>query len=483
MPTNVFELDSDTSSLIYNLLDSSTLRALSNSSRDGFVCVTPWLVRKVNISLEQVPAFCHFALKYDLCADIMNLRLNVGISRGATYDPILAKVLERAINMTHFAHLAVNTRRASRRDDVENPFPFESLPPSLLSLKLVGSLGTGLERLQTMTKLAHLVLLPPPPAEYNTPRERAVEAVIRKSACTLESLTLGHALPPSLRTTDVPTFACKKLHHLCISGTSVSQEQLALMFPNLKSLEIMDDSMIEVLVDQTPESSFVLYGADEHRECPPRMLFPNLQSFCGPHDLALNLSRYHPLCRIVLNEGTFRATELSFLSDILLNLTIRSLTLDVRVPGSIVVSGTTFDHILPLARHLAFLSLHIGVFEYETCCRLVDCLLQAATFLSPYLQDLRYFRLRLETYNSTSDICHHNEAPIKLDAIVGAWAAAIPSLRYIELDVDHRKLGHSFWRVSPQHGMFLQVSKEEGLSARNWYDTAEWKENHNLSGS
>jgi len=69
-----------------------------------------------------------------------------------------------------------------------------------------------------------------------------------------------------------------------------------------------------------------------------------------------------------------------------------------------------------------------------------------------------------------------------VDVVVDAWAAAIPSLRYLELDVDHGKLGHSFWRIPPQHGTFLQVSEEEGLSARNWYDTAEWNEDHNRSG-
>ncbi|PPR03063.1 hypothetical protein CVT26_004561 [Gymnopilus dilepis] len=476
MVDSLFELDPDSLSLIYDLLDSPALRALSNSSREGFERITPLLVRKVQVSRWAVLPFCKFALKYGLSSHIISLRFNLyTVTCSGYYDPNVIAVLDQASNLKHFTLLIDNDGFATPA----KMFPSEKLPTSLLSLEMYGAVAPEIERLRAMPRLMRLVLLPNTFIMHVT-TNIATEAIIKTAASTLESLVLGHALPPSLRFASPMPFSCPQLHYLGLSTTreTVSQERVALMFPNLQSLEIKTDSATEGLVETDRNVSRHFTCPIKDCGSPSRIVFQHLRSFTGLKELALSLSRYHSLQRLVFNQSLSTITEFSVLSNILRNLAIRSLTLSVELYSPrLDVEEIPLLSMLPFARHLTYFSLCIGRMDYEVCCEFIDSLAQAAPILTSDLHNLKFFGLRIETsrHSSLFKTCHHVIIPLKLDIVINAWSPVIPSLQYLELDVDHAGLGHDFWRISPGQGASLQVSEEEGLSVRSWYDTEEWK--------
>ncbi|KAF8877733.1 hypothetical protein CPB84DRAFT_356286 [Gymnopilus junonius] len=394
MPMHVFDLDYDSFCSICGLLSRSDLRALSSLSKNGFNMVVPALVRTVTLSRspKQVLDFCNFALKHALCPSIISLTVfesasyfeppkkyiqgyiqGIDIPHADMFASALTEVLEKATNL---AHLRFKGRVNALLESQPRIANIVCDHPPALSFELSWADLHPLKSFTSISGLVHLDIQTSGLPRYYGELEEAVEAIVMNSSSTLETIYLGHAMPISLRLQGPPPFSCIRVRHLSMLGSSVLPEKVALMFPNLQSLE-MQQSLSKVT---TKASEFeVLSPPLLLFDCPPRTLWTGLRSFSGPRQLAFNLTRHHPLRRISFKHHSpySDASEFIMLSDTFLNSDIRSLSLEVNLlegGGDLVVSSADgirvpslldplFSALFHSGTSLTFLSIRTGQFN------------------------------------------------------------------------------------------------------------------------
>lgn len=349
---HLLDLDNDISSLLLPLLNTPALCALASSSWQGFHLAAPALVRTIKLyrGPQQVLAFCEFTLKHHLSSHIISFSIfesatysqplndylrgylrNSDTDESALFAFTLAEVLEGAVNLKHLAfHKCADLIIKSEQriaDIICHNTP--------VSLELSG--GCPFQRFNSISGLVGLNLDTVYPPKYDKDAEQALDTILVNSIQTLETLSLGHALPANLRSEYSLHLSWPRVHYLCMTGVPLFPEQLARPFPNLRSLEITPSLWSTIKFKAPPP--------DHQIDCPSYTLWPALHSFTGPKQLALNLSQYHTLRRLSFwkwgSDGMYReASELNQLSDTVRNSDLRSLSLaiDVELPADLGLS-------------------------------------------------------------------------------------------------------------------------------------------------
>ncbi|KAF8871734.1 hypothetical protein CPB84DRAFT_1800506 [Gymnopilus junonius] len=482
MPMHVFDLDYDSFCSICGLLSRSDLRALSSLSKNGFNMVVPALVRTVTL-LD----FCNFALKHALCPSIISLTgyiQGIDIPHADMFASALIEVLEKATNL---AHLRFKGRVNALLESQPRIANIVCDHPPALSFELSWADLHPLKSFTSISGLVHLDIRTSGLPRYYGEQEEAVEAIVMNSSSTLETISLGHAVPICLRLQGPPPFSCIRVRHLSMLGSSVLPEKVALMFPNLQSLEMRQS----LTVATTKASEFEVRSPPLLLfDCPPRTLWTGLRSFSGPRQLAFNLTRHHPLRRISFKHHSpySDASEFIMLSDTFINSDIRSFSLEVNLlegGSDLVVSSadgirvpSLLDPLFSALSHsgtsLTFLSIRTGKLN-GTIPLCVGHLIRNASLLAP-LRNLKYIQLEAVTWSGF--IFAHDPVDIisaTPEEIVQAWATGVPSLQYLALNVVSMGWGHSWWRIEPRDRTYRRLSEEEGTDTQNWYDLEEWK--------
>ncbi|KAF8955394.1 hypothetical protein BDZ97DRAFT_1858208, partial [Flammula alnicola] len=502
---HVSELDSDIYSLLFALLNASSLRALAFSSRKWFQLTVPELVRTVNLSRSprQILEFCNFCLKYRLCPYIISLNLSasavysqppknylkgyvrgIDIAETALFADALVEVLEGAVNLTHLAFedcTAVLIESESRIADII------CRRPPVLSLYLSGADASSMRKFSSVSGLAHLKLHTVLVFKCDKEAEEILDTILMNSICTLESLSLGQTLPAILRSEHLSSSSWERVHYFSMPDFPVNSEHVARFFPNIRSMDITPTPWVTRelngwMVEVPPIVQF---------DCPPKTLWTELRSFSGPKQLALNLSRHHSLRRISFM-GLFSrytdASEFAQLSDTLHNSDIRSLSLGLELVGleRWVSAHFSMDDAPPLldpllstlsqsANRLTYLSLHAGKSLSEIP-YYQKRLVRTAPLLAS-LSNLKYVELGV-TMSVTKMSFSPVEISMKPEELARIWVDSVPSLQYLELSIICEGWEHSWWRIGSldsQPRTMRRVSEEEGLSAKRWFDLEEWK--------
>ncbi|KAF8964671.1 hypothetical protein BDZ97DRAFT_1815012 [Flammula alnicola] len=508
---HVFDLDSDIYSLLFALLNASSLRALASSSRKWFQLTAPALVRTVKLSCSphQVLEFCNFSLKYRLCPHIISLTLSasavysqppknyikgyvrsIDIAETALFANALAEVLEGAVNLTHLAFedcTAVLIENESHIADI-----ICRRPPAL-SLELTGADASSMRKFSSVSGLAHLKLYTLWPPKYDEEAEDILDTILMNSIHTLESLSLRQTLPAILGSEHLSSSSWERVHYFSMSGFPVHSEHVARLFPNIRSMDITRTDWVTREFDGRTVSVPPIVQFD----CPPKTLWTELRSFSGPKQLALNLSRHHSLRRISflgLVSLYTNASEFAQLSDTLHNCDIRSLCLELELvgtPGAGVALPElgfcipSIDDAPPLldplfstlsqsANHLTYLSIHVGQ-NLNEIPYYQKHLVRTAPLLAS-LNNLKYVELGV-----TAWMTHQSFSPVEIsmkpEELVRIWVDSVPSLQYLELSIICEGWKHSWWRIESLDSQprMRRVSEEEGLSAKRWFDLEEWK--------
>ncbi|KAF8964669.1 hypothetical protein BDZ97DRAFT_1815007 [Flammula alnicola] len=500
---HIFDLDSDIYSLLFALLNASSLRALASSSRKWFQLTAPALVRTVNLSCSphQVLEFCNFSLKYRMCTHIISLTLSAsavysqppknylkGYVRGsdiaetALFANALMEVLEGAVNLTHLAFEGctdVLTENESHIADI-----ICRRPPAL-SLELTGADASSMRKFSSVSGLAHLKLHTLWPLKYDKEAEEILDTILMNSIYTLESLSLGRTLPAILRSEHLSSSSWERVHYFSMSGFPVHSEHVARLFPNIRSMDITRTNWLTSEFNGMPGSVPPIIQFD----CPPKTLWTELRSFSGPKQLALNLSRHHSLRRISfigLSPYT-DASEFTQLSDTLHNCDIRSLCLELELVGLAWVSlDFSIDDGPPLldpllstvsqsANRLTYLSIHMGK-NLSEIPYYQKHLVRTAPLLAS-LSNLKYVELGVTSWMSQVSF-FPVEISMKPEELVRIWVDSVPSLQYLELSIICEGWERSWWRIESldsQPRTMRRVSEEEGLNAKRWFDLEEWK--------
>jgi hypothetical protein len=104
-----------------------------------------------------------------------------------------------------------------------------------------------------------------------------------------------------------------------------------------------------------------------------------------------------------------------------------------------------------------------------------------ASVLAP-LNNLKYVELTMFSWPAKKADDDFFETCKKLSVtredILSCWANEIPSLQYIELEIDYLGWKRGWWRVEAgeqNRNRVRQVSEEEGESAKHWFDVGEWQ--------
>ncbi|PPQ83192.1 hypothetical protein CVT26_015984 [Gymnopilus dilepis] len=469
----------------------------------------PLLVQAVRLSRSppQIFDFCAYVLKHNLCDFVVRLTITKSAfhsesernlftafrppfdpDRSASFANALIPVLGKAKNLAHLAFdecidLLLKCGPAVAEAICQRP-------PSI-SLELWGAEGHTLKRFESISGLTHVRLQTFPVHKYFGEAEEAAEAILKNSCKTLKTVSVGHAVPLSLRLDGPPAFSCSGVRHFSMHGSSVQIERVALMFPNLQSLECVRSLAFVIYKDSkyAIEAPPLLFY-----DCPPRNLWPLLRSFSGPKPLALNLSRNHSLRRLnFINHYAYsEASQFDELSETLANSDIRSISFDLDLwpastprlseeddairEGYPTLLDSCFSSLSAFAKNLAYLSIQLAKSPNEIPASLKH-LIRTAPMLAS-MQHLKYVELGVMTWFGPTPFYAFAtyEVHTKPEEIVRAWAQAVPSLEYLELYVVFEGWEHTWWRIDANDRTFWSISREEGLDVKHRYDMEAWRE-------
>ncbi|KAF8902260.1 hypothetical protein CPB84DRAFT_1776327 [Gymnopilus junonius] len=425
---------------------------------------------------QQVLDFCNFSLKYNLCARITAhpappVNFFKGYIRGndvaqtELFAIPLTEVLTGATNLAHLAFQDCTDLIVGREPFIANII---CQRPPAISLELSKADLPIMKMFTTVSGLRKFTINLVPPPKYDNEEEEALEAILLNSNSTLETLSLGHTLPASLRSESEspPLRSWDRVHTFSMPNFSVLPEKLAHMFPSISTLNIEDSSIWVTRIRNGKKSSGGHSRSPNAHQGPYGLPFVH---FSGPRPLALNLSRHHALRRISFM-GTKSYTypsEFAELTEMSLNADIHSLALKTELLGDpdaafqsrSLVEGQgyppnldpLFSTLCQSAKHLTFLSLDVG----QTMQEIPRCLEHLYVHLGVVL-----------CMGPSTWTPFPMEVTVRPEELLRAWVDGVPSLQYLELQVPVEGWGHNW--------TFKQVS-EERYKCEDWFDLEEWK--------
>ncbi|KDR81858.1 hypothetical protein GALMADRAFT_135253 [Galerina marginata CBS 339.88] len=466
---SLLDLDDDISSTIFTLLNVYALRAMAGTSRTGFQLASRALVRTVKLSRnpEQVVAFCEFCLKHHLCPHIIDFTLSqsavysqppidptkgyqrdADTAESALFASALADVLDAAVNLAHLAFR--NCTAVLIESEPRIPSIICRRPPTL-SLMLSGADAHSFQQVSSVSGLTHLKLhtLHILNSDINA-TEEVLDSVLANSILSLETLSLGHAIPASLRLEGSPPRAWERVYHFSMAGVSISPKSRTHHQCRGQSSLFQWPKTTCIKLIATPQAL-----EDFIHEMGHLSLYQRPQSVTRYY-------RFDSITEPLVFHGGMPPPP-------------GNVTDPVASPPPLV---TLFKTLSQWASHLTYLSLDMGYSSQEV----LQCLeyLKNSAPLLVSLSHLKYVKLSVMTWLRTVPGPWYVPVPVfmKPEELLRAWVEGVPSLQYLELNVLYDEWGHTWWRIESQGNhpaTSRQVSKEEGLSAKSWFDLEEWK--------
>ncbi|EMD39361.1 hypothetical protein CERSUDRAFT_112992 [Gelatoporia subvermispora B] len=498
-------LDDDCALELINRLETPSLAALSQTSKTVFNAVGQHLVQNVSLTRDpnQVLSFCRFALSHNLAQQIRHLHVG-----SRTCDNTRLEYVPSAT--THWSQQqAADTFAGALADVLERTTKLECLsicggaeqliesepriaialvsnPPSV-SLRLPDLGKNSLFALETMRAPPNLIV--------------STNLIVHDSASELESiqtkfLTFLATNADRLYSVDFDTSTYNllaasharrplqfpKVEMITIPHFELSPRHCALIFPNVRYFRNSTNNFAQV----------------PHEE--QEMIWPKLVSAEGMARVVMLLARLHPSVRRLHLSTQYGQGGRSYFPEVckvLRSRDILSLAMAVEIVDDSRAGTGPHSGQWLVAPHFKTEYLWIGLGEAIPQARFLSVYFRrpSSTYMTlevlfaalkhemisslGALPELRYVSLRYIGLIARRDL-DKVIIPTEVD-ISELWFDRIPSLEYLELDIKLWGWKRTWWRRlqsngsadSGAHGTpgrIIQVSHEEGLSAREYFD-------------